>query len=74
MCDDEAQSRKPASNVVQFSKDLIAVRNELHLRPKECHIQTDAFNWQKPDNRHFRDQPLTGHAADMPKSTQMTQC
>ena len=24
-------------------------------------------------NRHFRDYPLTGHDADMPKSTQMTQ-
>jgi hypothetical protein len=28
---------------------------------------------KKPDNRHFRDYPLTGHAADMPKSTRMTQ-
>jgi hypothetical protein len=27
----------------------------------------------KPDNRHFRDYPLTGHAADMRKSTRMTQ-
>jgi transposase len=25
-----------------------------------------------PDNRHFRDYPLTGHDADMPKSTRMT--
>jgi hypothetical protein len=27
----------------------------------------------KPDNRHFRDYLLTGRAADMPKSTKMTQ-
>jgi hypothetical protein len=27
----------------------------------------------KPDNRHFRDYPLTGRAANMPKSTKMTQ-
>ncbi len=27
----------------------------------------------KLDNRHFRDYPVTGHAADMPKSTRMTQ-
>jgi len=32
----------------------------------------DAFNRQKPDNRHFRDYPLTGHDADTPKSTRMT--
>jgi hypothetical protein len=26
----------------------------------------------KPDDRHFRDCPLTGHAGEMPKSTRMT--
>jgi hypothetical protein len=25
-----------------------------------------------PDNRHFRDLPVTGHATDVPKSTRMT--
>ena len=28
----------------------------------------------KPDNRHFRDYSLIGHAANMPKSTRMTHC
>ena len=27
----------------------------------------------KPDNLHFRDYPVTGHAADMPRLTRMTQ-
>jgi hypothetical protein len=27
---------------------------------------------QNPDNRHFRDYPVTGNAAGMPKSTRMT--
>src|SRR5205807_6232482 len=35
-------------------------------------VRTHAFNWQT-DHRHFRDYPLTGHDADMPKSTHMTQ-
>src|SRR5260370_42594044 len=36
------------------------------------HAQTDAFNRQMRNNLHFRDYPLTGHAADTPKSTRMT--
>src|SRR5260370_41720749 len=39
----------------------------LESRPNRCLQPT------KPDNRHFRDYPLTRHAADMPKSTLMTQ-
>jgi len=38
---------------------------ELESRPK-------AKPTAKPDNRHFRDDPLSGPAADMPKSTKMT--
>jgi hypothetical protein len=34
----------------------------LESRPNRC------LQPAKPDNRHFRDYPLTGHAADMPKS------
>jgi hypothetical protein len=30
------------------------------------HVHTDAFNRQNPDNRHFRDYPITGHVAGMP--------
>src|SRR5260221_7619207 len=39
----------------------------LESRPNRCLQPT------KSDNRHFRDYPSTGHAADMPKSTLMTQ-
>jgi hypothetical protein len=36
------------------------------------HVPNRCLQPAKPDNRHFRDCPLTGHAADMPKSTRMT--
>src|ERR1700676_2875430 len=38
----------------------------LKSRPNRC------LQPAKPDNRHFRDYPLTGHAAGMSKSTRMT--
>jgi hypothetical protein len=40
--------------------------------PRWC-TRTNTVQPAKPDNRHFREYPLTGHAADMPKSTRMTQ-
>src|ERR1700730_2021906 len=38
----------------------------LESRPNRC------LQPAKPPNRHFRDYLLTGHAADMPKSTVLT--
>ncbi len=35
-------------------------------------IQERRMGFPKAMNRHFRDYPVTGHAADMPKSTRMT--
>src|SRR5260370_38088202 len=37
----------------------------LESRPNPC---VEPVN---PDTRHFRDYPLTGHAADIPRSTRM---
>src|ERR1700730_1187365 len=39
----------------------------LNQRPNRCLQPT------KPDNRRFRDYPVTGHATDVPKSTRMVE-
>jgi hypothetical protein len=62
-----ALERKNPKDAVQDAP-VVDTRNATRL----VRMATDASNRQNR-NRHFRDYPLTGHAAGTPKSTLMTQ-